>query len=63
MSGVELRERIRAIRPALPVLLMSGYSEEAITRLGNDAAIGPVIEKPFTVQGILRKVREVLGAR
>jgi two-component system cell cycle sensor histidine kinase/response regulator CckA len=62
LSGVEFRERIRAIRPALPVLLMSGYSEEAITRLGNDASIGPVIEKPFTVQGILRKVREVLAA-
>jgi hypothetical protein len=41
---------------------MSGYSEEAITRLGSAAALGPLIEKPFTVQGILQKVREALSA-
>ncbi len=35
------------------LLLMSGYSEEAITRLGDPAAVGPLVEKPFTVQGIL----------
>jgi two-component system cell cycle sensor histidine kinase/response regulator CckA len=30
MSGLDLRQRLRALRPGLPVLLMSGYSEEAI---------------------------------
>lgn len=61
LSGLELRQRIRAIRPGLPVLLMSGYSEEAITRLGSAAAVGPLIEKPFTVDGMLQKVRETLS--
>jgi PAS domain S-box-containing protein len=61
MSGLELRQRLRATRPSLPMLLMSGYSEETITRLGNHGSLGPVIEKPFTVQGLLRKVREVLA--
>jgi PAS domain S-box-containing protein len=60
MSGLELRERLGALRPTLPVLLMSGYSEEAITRLGKQASFGPLIEKPFTVQGILDKVRDAL---
>jgi PAS domain S-box-containing protein len=62
MSGLDLRQRLREMRPKLPVLLMSGYSEEAITRLGSAAALGPLIEKPFTVQGILQKVREALSA-
>jgi two-component system, cell cycle sensor histidine kinase and response regulator CckA len=62
MSGLELRQRLRATRPELPVLLMSGYSEEAITRLGNQGAGGPLIEKPFTVQGLLDQVRRVLAA-
>jgi two-component system, cell cycle sensor histidine kinase and response regulator CckA len=62
MSGLELRQRLRATRPGLPVLLMSGYSEEAITRLGNQGAAGPLIEKPFTVQGLLDQVRRVLAA-
>jgi two-component system, cell cycle sensor histidine kinase and response regulator CckA len=60
MSGLELRQRLRALRPALGVLLMSGYSEEAITRLGSPEPTGPLIEKPFTVQGILDKVQEML---
>jgi two-component system cell cycle sensor histidine kinase/response regulator CckA len=61
MNGLELRQHLRAIRASLPLLLMSGYSEEAITRLGNHGSPGPVIEKPFTVQGLLVKVREVLA--
>jgi nitrogen-specific signal transduction histidine kinase/CheY-like chemotaxis protein len=60
MSGLELRQRLRELRPNLPVLLMSGYSEEAITRLGSPGSLGPLLEKPFTVQGILRKVRDAL---
>ena len=60
MSGLELRDRLGTIRPGLPLLLMSGYSEEAITRLGNPATVGPLVEKPFTVQGILEKVEQVL---
>jgi hypothetical protein len=40
---------------------MSGYSEEAITRLGSPGSLGPLIEKPFTVQGILQKVKEALS--
>jgi hypothetical protein len=39
---------------------MSGYSEEAITRLGSPEATGPLIEKPFTMQGILDKVQDML---
>jgi len=62
MSGLELRQRLRELRPALPVLLMSGYSEEAITRLGGSEPPRPLIEKPFTVQGILALVHDVLTA-
>jgi hypothetical protein len=39
---------------------MSGYSQETITRLGNPASFGPMVEKPFTVQGILDKIAQVL---
>jgi len=61
MSGLELRQRLHAQRPGLGVLLMSGYSEEAITRLGSPGGTGPLIEKPFTVQGILDKVEDMLS--
>jgi CheY-like chemotaxis protein len=61
MSGLELRQRLRSVRPDLPMLLMSGYSAEAITRLGSQELLGPTIEKPFTVQGLLAKIRDALA--
>ena len=60
MGGLELRRRLRVLRPRMPVLLMSGYSEEAITRLGHED-VGPLLEKPFTVEGMLAKVEEMLS--
>jgi PAS domain S-box-containing protein len=59
MDGLELRRHLRAHYPRLPVLLMSGYSEEAITHLGHEP-LGPVLEKPFTLEGLLGKVDEML---
>jgi two-component system cell cycle sensor histidine kinase/response regulator CckA len=60
MSGVELRQHINE-RPASPlVLLMSGYSEEALIRLGATGAPGPVIQKPFTVKDIIARIDQVL---
>ena len=59
MSGLELRDRLKEIQPEVPVLLMSGYSQEVITRLGNQESLGPLIEKPFTMSGLLENVGSV----
>lgn len=59
-SGPELFERARARRPALRVLYMSGYSDEAVQK---DRLVAPgaaFIQKPFTADLLSRKVREVL---
>jgi CheY-like chemotaxis protein len=61
MDGLELRRQVRTHHPDMPFLLMSGYSEEAIAHLGNEP-LGPVIEKPFTLEGLLGKVDELLTA-
>lgn len=60
MSGPALVERIARSRPEVKVLYVSGYSAEALGRQGVlDAGIA-LVEKPFTVTGLLGKVREVL---
>jgi two-component system, cell cycle sensor histidine kinase and response regulator CckA len=63
MSGRELSARLCASRPQTKVLYLSGYTEDAI---GHDGVVDPhphtaFLQKPFTLQVLSRKVREVLG--
>ena len=60
MSGRELVDRVRARRPAMPVLYMSGYTEDAILRHGVRDASMLLLGKPFTPADLIGKVREVL---
>ena len=60
MGGRELAKRLLQIRPNLAVLYLSGYTEDTILHQG---ALGPgtaFLQKPFTLQNLARKVREVL---
>ena len=61
MSGPELATRLRARDPGIRLLYVSGYTADQLrsaqTDLGADATLLP---KPFTSDGLLRKVREVL---
>ena len=64
MSGRALALRLSELRPELRVIYMSGYPEEAITRHGVLERGFTYVQKPFTPEGLARKVREVLdGAR
>jgi two-component system, cell cycle sensor histidine kinase and response regulator CckA len=60
MSGHELMERIRPLRPSLKVLYMSGYTDKAIVRHGMLTGDIAFLQKPFTPDALARKVREVL---
>jgi PAS domain S-box-containing protein len=62
MGGAELIRRLRAARPNTPVLLMSGYTDDAIVRQSIASAQDWFLEKPFTPDALARKVRAVLDA-
>ena len=62
MSGRQLTERFAAIRPKARILYMSGYTDDAVVRHGVVSAGIDYLQKPFSSDALLRKVREVLDA-
>jgi PAS domain S-box-containing protein len=61
-NGRKLAEAIRAARPGLRVLYMSGYPDGAIASHGMLEPGVSYLAKPFTTEAVVRKVREVLEA-
>jgi two-component system cell cycle sensor histidine kinase/response regulator CckA len=60
MSGRELVDRVVKEKPEMRVLFMSGYSDEAVARHGILEPGLAFLQKPFTREALVRKVREVL---
>jgi two-component system, cell cycle sensor histidine kinase and response regulator CckA len=62
MSGHTLVVRLRATRPDIRALYVSGYTDDAIVHHGILDADIVFLQKPFSVDGLVRKVREVLNS-
>ncbi|MDZ4373579.1 MAG: CHASE domain-containing protein, partial [Phenylobacterium sp.] len=62
MNGLRLASRARQIRPDLRVLYTTGFARDATTEEGLRAPPGAVISKPFGVDQLAAKVREILDA-
>ncbi|HXY25578.1 MAG TPA: PAS domain S-box protein [Candidatus Acidoferrum sp.] len=63
MDGKQLAAQFATFRPATKVLYMSGYSDEGIVHSGLLNAEKVFLEKPFTRDVLLRKVRRILDDR
>jgi len=61
MGGRELSARLCASHPHTKLLYLSGYTEDAIVHEGVLDPGTAFLQKPFTLQTLARKVREVLG--
>ena len=62
LTGKELADRLRPLRPDLRVLYMSGYADNVIAHGGVLDSGVDYISKPFTPESLTGKVRSVLGA-
>jgi two-component system, cell cycle sensor histidine kinase and response regulator CckA len=59
-GGRELAQRLTQLRPGLPIIFMSGYTDDDLTRRGLlDRGI-PFLEKPFSPQDLARVIQDTL---
>jgi CheY-like chemotaxis protein len=62
MSGRQVAEAIAKARPAIRVLYVSGYTDDAVIRHGVRRSEAAFLQKPFTQTALAQRVREVLDA-
>jgi signal transduction histidine kinase len=62
LSGHELAGKLAVLRPGIRVLYMSGYPGDAVVQHGTLPEGSAFLQKPFSPDGLARKVRDVLDA-
>jgi CheY-like chemotaxis protein len=60
MTGSELIQEIRRIRPDIPIVLMSGYVTTALSARARDAGVAEVLSKPLVSRDIARSLSSAL---
>ncbi|MCI0722906.1 MAG: ATP-binding protein [Acidobacteria bacterium] len=63
LTGPEAYRRICSVRPGVPVLFATGYSTESDLLRGVADRDYPIIQKPYTIDALARRVREFIDAR
>jgi two-component system cell cycle sensor histidine kinase/response regulator CckA len=63
MNGAELAERLQPLRPEMKVVFMSGYTHDLASRQGVLKPGTVLLEKPFSIEGLLNRVRQVLDGK
>ncbi len=62
MNGNELYRNMASIRPEIKVLYLSGYTDNILAGHGMSSSNIKLLQKPFSVQSLTSKVREVLDS-
>jgi two-component system, cell cycle sensor histidine kinase and response regulator CckA len=60
LNGRETAERIREIRPGVPVVFMSGYTDDLVLRRGIGDGATPFLQKPFGAGDLARAIDRAL---
>jgi DNA-binding NtrC family response regulator len=63
MSGPELADRVRKLRPGMRVLYMSGYTDDEMLCRKGLPENSEFLQKPFTPHQFLQKARATLGTK
>jgi two-component system cell cycle sensor histidine kinase/response regulator CckA len=62
MNGPEFANRLLKTRPAIKLLFVSGYADDAVPRTGISSLGAPFLQKPYTLRQLSAKIHDVLTA-
>jgi len=60
-SSSAITSRVKSVRPDIQVLFMSGYTDQAVVNHGILESDAVLLQKPFTLNALALKLREILG--
>ena len=61
MTGKDLAKKLMSIRPGIPIILCTGFSEKIDERNAEEMGISAYIMKPIVMREFADTIREVLG--
>jgi CheY-like chemotaxis protein len=63
-EGIQLAHRIRndpgSPNPYIPILMLTGYTEQRRVKAARDAGVTEFLSKPFTITGLLRRMEALI---
>jgi CheY-like chemotaxis protein len=62
LTGTALADKVKTLYPDVKVVFMSGYADETLANRGTLEAGMAFIQKPFTLEVLARKIRQVLDS-
>ena len=63
MTGIDLSQELIHIRPDIPIILCTGFSEQIIEDKARKLGIQEFIIKPIIMSTLAKTIREILGRR
>jgi PAS domain S-box-containing protein len=61
MDGLEVAQRLKALRPGVPILLMSGYNDQEIAKRLAEIGVAGFLQKPFRPSDLITRVCQMLA--
>jgi two-component system, cell cycle sensor histidine kinase and response regulator CckA len=63
LNGVELAREVSKMSPRVAILFMSGYTDHELIDYGSASSTAGFLQKPFALQALLTKLREMIAQR
>lgn len=62
ISGLELQDRVRQLRPALPIIMMTALTDDALRRRALAGGARDLLRKPLAADDLIRCLEDTIGS-